>query len=144
MLPYRDSRFVRIILVLFFVLAILYGLYEAQGLLYGPAITLTEETLTSHEAYTSVHGKAERISELRLNGKSISVTESGEFDEPYLLAPGSNRLIFEARDARGRTTRETLDIVYIPSETAPQFPTKPASSTAATTTDMAEWPSAIY
>ena len=86
--------------------------------------------MTSHEAFTSIHGRAERITELRLNGKPISVTENGEFDEPYLLAHGSNRLILEARDARGRKTTKILDIVYIPSGTAlPASPTPTATST---------------
>lgn len=108
----RDSRFIRILLTLFFLLAAGYALYEAQGLLYGPSITIHHVSTSSPTAFTSIKGRAERISELRLNGATISVTENGEFDEPYLLADGSNRLILEARDARGRTTSATLDIVY--------------------------------
>ena len=131
---YRDSRFVRLVLFLFFALALAYGAYEAQGLFYGPAITLSGETMTSHEAFITIHGTVERISELRLNGTTISVTESGEFDAPYLLAPGSNRLIFEARDARNRTTSEVIDIVYLaPPETGTVLasPPTPASTTTA-------------
>ena len=133
MLPYRDSRFIRIVLVLFFMLAIAYAIYEAQGLLYGPVISGPQEVVTSTEAFTLIRGRAERISELRLNGKPISVTEDGEFEEPYLLAAGTNHLILEARDARGRTTIQTLDILYTPKEVTPT-PRVPASSTVATTT----------
>jgi|SRR3989344_34047 len=133
MLPYRDSRFIRIVLVLFFMLAIAYAIYEAQGLLYGPVISVPQEVVTSTEAFTLIRGRAERISELRLNGKPISVTEDGEFEEPYLLAAGTNHLILEARDARGRTTIQTLDILYTPKEVTPT-PRVPASSTVATTT----------
>ncbi len=130
----RDSRFIRIILVLFFFLAIGYALYEARGLLYGPAIHLEEASFTSREQLTTIHGSAERISELRLNGNPINVTEGGEFNESFLLASGSNRLILEARDTRGRTTTKTLDIVYIPSQTAPIPVPTPTSSTKATST----------
>ena len=112
MLPYRDSHVIRIVLGLFFVLLIAYAAYESRGLLYGPVIFVPEETLTAYEPHTLIRGKAERITELRLNGKTISVTESGEFEEPYLLAPGLNRLILEARDARGRRTQKMLDIIY--------------------------------
>ncbi len=130
MLPYRDSRFIRIILTLFFILAIAYAIYEAQGILYGPVIDIPSGTVTVHEAFTSIRGHAERISELRLDGKSINVTESGEFDEPYLLAAGSNRILLEARDAHGRTVTKTLDIIYIPaSGTAVQSPPDTSSST---------------
>ena len=61
--------------------------------------------------------RAERITELKLNGKPISVTENGDFEEPYLLAEGSNHLILEARDARGRTTQKMLEIVYTAKKT---------------------------
>ncbi|MBL8158322.1 hypothetical protein JNK62_02210 [bacterium] len=112
MRPSRDSRFIRLLLTLFFLLAGGYALYEAQGLVYGPSIELEHTATSSDTAFTSIKGHVERISELRLNGNTISVTEDGEFDEPYLLADGSNRIILEARDARGRTTSATLDIVY--------------------------------
>ena len=114
MLPYRDSRFVRIILVLFFLLLLGYALYEAQGILYGPVIDVPSQAITVSDPYTIIKGRAQRITELRLNGKTIPVTENGDFEEPYLLAEGSNRLFLDARDARGRTARKVLDIVYIP------------------------------
>jgi hypothetical protein len=133
----RDSRFIRLVLTLFFLLAGGYALYEAQGLLYGPSISLEHIATSSESAFTSIKGRAERISELRLNGNTISVTESGEFDEPYLLADGSNRIILEARDARGRTTSATVDIVYHEPEGAlplNAIPPSSATSSPATTT----------
>ena len=113
MLPYRDSRIIRIVLALFFVILFAYATYEAQGLFFGPMISVPNEALTVDTPYTVIKGRAERITELRLNGKAIPITENGEFEEPYLLAEGSNHLILEARDARGRTTKKTLDITYI-------------------------------
>jgi hypothetical protein len=134
----RDSRFVRLILIVFFVLAAAYAAYEAQGLLYGPRIYLEKEAFASDTSFVSIKGRAERISELRLNGKTISVRENGEFEEPYLLAVGSNRLIFEARDARGRTTRETLDVVYRapagPASAASEEPPPPSVASSTVTT----------
>ena len=114
MLPYRDSRIIRITLILFFVLLVGYAIYEAQGIFYGPVIDVPSAAITVSDPYTIIKGRAERITELRLNGTTISVTENGEFEEPYLLAEGSNRLFLDARDARGRTARKTIDIVYVP------------------------------
>lgn len=131
----RDSRFIRLILTLFFLLAGGYAIYEAQGLLYGPSISLEHVATSSESAFTSIKGRAERISELRLNGNTISVTESGEFDEPYLLADGSNRIILEARDARGRTTSATVDIVYHePEDVRAPDAALPSSTTSSPTT----------
>mgnify|MGYP001576062873 CR=1 FL=1 len=114
MRPYRDGRFTRIGLILFFIVVILYGLYEAQGLLVGPTIAVSSETITSPEAYVKIEGQAQRIASLSMNGKEISVTEIGEFSEPYLLARGSNRITLEARDKYGRETRKVIEIVYSP------------------------------
>lgn len=134
MRPSRDSRFIRLLLTFFFLLAGGYALYEAQGLLYGPAIILEYAATSSESAFTSIKGRAERISELRLNGNTISVTEDGRFDEPYLLADGSNRILLEARDARGRTTSATLDIVYRAPEGSEMANASHATSSPATST----------
>lgn len=117
MLPSRDSRLIRIVLTLFFILLIGYALYEARGILYGPAINMPEEAIHVTEQSTLIRGRAERITELRLNGKQIPVTESGQFEETFLLAPGSNYFFLEARNARGRIAQKTLVIIYTPPET---------------------------
>lgn len=118
MLPTRDSRLVRILLSVFFILLICYALYEARGILSGPAITVPEDAIHVREQSTVIRGQAKRITELRLNGKQIPVTEGGEFEETFLLAPGSNYFYLEARNARGRTAEETLVIIYTQPETS--------------------------
>lgn len=130
MTPSRDSKPVRIALYLFFALLLAYALYEAWGMLYGPQISIPEETVVVREAYTLISGSAERITELRLNGARIPVTENGEFSEAYLLAPGTNYLILEAFDARGRRTEQTLTILYEapPSSGIPSPTPLPAAS----------------
>lgn len=114
MLRAHDSRAQRFILFGFFFIVILYALYESRGLLQGPQIYVPEETFVSREASVTIRGRAERIIELRLNGQPITVTEEGNFEEQVLLAPGGNRFVLEARDARERGTRQTIDIIYRP------------------------------
>ena len=125
-----ESRFVRIALIAFFILAILYALYEARGALSGPVIDVPNTTVTAENEFITIQGQAERISELRMNGERIPVTEEGLFAEPYVLALGVNYIVLEARDARGRTTTETIKIVYMGEMTSPtKTPSPPASST---------------
>lgn len=112
MTPSRDSHLLRTILITFFLLLLGYAAYEARGILYGPAIEVPHESIVVTDPYAVIRGNAERITELRLNGKPIPVTEEGAFEEPFLLALGTNYLILEARDARGRTTQETITIIY--------------------------------
>jgi uncharacterized protein YfaP (DUF2135 family) len=111
---FRESRLTRIVLLLFFVVLVGYALFEARGLFSGPVINVPQGTMTVAEPSVLIQGTAERITELRLNGAQISVTEDGAFSERYLLVEGSNHLILEARDARGRTTKENLTIMYRP------------------------------
>lgn len=120
MLPQRDSKLVRVGLILFFLLILLYGLYEAQGLLFGPKINVSTEVAIVHDPYVKVEGKAQRIVALSMNGKQIPVTENGEFSEPFLLARGGNRVALVAKDAYGRTTTRTVEIMYVPSDTPQQ------------------------
>lgn len=114
MASHRDSKVIKIVLAIFFICVLIYALYEARGILSGPVVYIPAETLVSNEERVMVRGQAERIVELRMNGKTISVTEEGTFEEPFLLASGTNRIMLDAKDARGRTTSRTLDIVYMP------------------------------
>ena len=131
MLPQRDSKLVRIGLIFFFILIILYGLYEAQGLLFGPKINVSTEVTVVHDPYVKVQGRAQRIVALSMNGKQISVTENGEFSEPFLLAKGGNRVALVAKDAYGRSTSRYVEIMYIPEET-------PDTYKSTTTSDLME------
>lgn len=119
MSPYRESRIFRAILGLFFLALIGYALYEARGILIGPSISVPGDAIVVTEPFTRIRGRAERITEIRLNGKPIPVTENGEFDEPFLLAEGSNHFLLEAIDARGRNARKTLILIYRPRESSP-------------------------
>lgn len=132
----QESRIIRTTLILFFIVLVGYAIYEAQGILYGPQITLSVSSGTVQEQLFTIRGTAVRITELRLNGSPIPVTEQGAFEETYLLAPGSNHIILEAQDARGRHTKETLDVQFtgsnptVTSQPTSTPPTTTASSTA--------------
>ncbi len=114
MLPYRDSRLTTIVLVAFFLLVLGYAFFEARGILFGPSIQVPDEPTEVHEELITIRGQAERISALSMNGKEIQVTETGAFEEPYLLARGLNRIVLDAEDKYGRRTQEVIEIVYTP------------------------------
>ena len=118
MLPYRDSRIARIALIVFFILFLGYGYFEAQAVLFGPRIITPSSVIVAHEAFTTIQGQAQNIAELRMNGAAVSVTEDGTFNEPYVLAPGENRIILDAKDKYGRARRHIIEIVYVPEESS--------------------------
>ncbi len=137
MLPYRDSRLVQIALVIFFLAVVAYAYFEVRGLLYGPQITLESSMSTVHERYVLISGRADRIASLSVDGAPVSVTRDGSFEVPYLLAPGINQIMFDAKDSYGNTTSKTVEIVYVPSADSPDpfaAALAPATSTKSTTT----------
>ncbi len=133
MLPHRDSRVTKIALIVFFILIIGYGYYEARGLLFGPVITITSGVTMVYEPAVTIRGKAERITALSMNGKQISVTEDGIFNEPFILAPGNNHITLDAIDKYGRTRRKVIEIVYAP--VINQTPTTPTGTSTLEKTD---------
>ena len=136
MLPYRDSRFVKITLIFFFLFLVGYGYYEAQAMLFGPRISVPSDSIVVHDAFTLIRGRATNISELRLNGATVSVTEDGVFEEPYLLMKGENRVVLDATDKYGRTTQKSIEIIYVADDNEPVSPSA-GTSPEASTTNMA-------
>ena len=138
MLPYRDSRLVKIALVVFFLIVLGYAYYEAQGILFGPTITVASAVQTVHEPLVSIQGQASHISSLSMNGTPISVTENGTFDEPYALAPGYNRVVLDAKDKYGRSRQEAIEIIYIPNATSSMRVASSTTSEASSTPAVAQ------
>ena len=139
MLPYRDSRPTRILLVIFALIILGYAYYEARGLLFGPMISISSQTASTVETpYVLIQGQTNHIASLKVDGEPISVTETGAFAEPYVLAPGVNRIVFDAVDKYGNATQKVIEIVYAPSATSsagigiiPQASSTQSSSSAA-------------
>lgn len=131
---FREHRLAKIGLIIFFLLLIAYAYYEARAVIYGPQIQVPSETIMVREPYTEIRGQASYISELRLNGGMIHVTEDGKFAEELLLAPGENRLVFDAKDKFGRETQEVVIVFYKPTNDPSPPPVPAATSTEDVTT----------
>lgn len=137
MLPYRDSRLTYIALGIFFLIVLCYAYFEARGLLFGPSIIISSNSTEVDEPFVTIQGHADRIASLSMNGKTIPVTETGEFEEPYLLSLGYNRIVFDASDKYGRTRRQAIEIVYTPKpnseQASPAISTPPTDDSASPT-----------
>ena len=142
MLPYRDSRFTVIALIVFFVIAIGYAFFEARGLLFGPTIDVPAGQTVVHDPYVVIQGSAQRISSLTMNGAQIQVTEAGAFSQPYLLASGYNRIVLDAKDQYGRTRERVIEIMYIPTSTPPATGSGTDSTTSTSSPQATTSPSA--
>lgn len=98
----------------FFLASLLYGLYSARALVAGPRIYLLtpRDGDVVSEALVPVEGRAEHISRIALNGRTIFLDDGGVFKEKLLLAYGYNILTIRAYDRFGREEVETLHITY--------------------------------
>lgn len=138
MLPY-SFRFSRIVLFAFFLFAVLYGLFEAQGILLGPRIEIDDLPVHTTTDFVHIQGTATHIASISMNGAEIPVTATGAFDEPYLLGPGENTVEFVAKDKYGNITTKTV-ILYYDASTSPATraippgEASPSSTTTASTT----------
>lgn len=112
MYGHRDGRFTRIALSLFFVCILGYAAYEAQAMLLGPVVTTLPQPEVLNKAFVTIRGQADHIASLSMNGKPIAVTEEGAFEEPYVLMPGLNYIVFDAVDKYGRARQKVLEMVY--------------------------------
>lgn len=100
---------------LFVLLVIGYSGLKLKDLLTGPKIIVNSPSdgQTIKKSFVTVQGKAERISQLYLNGKKIFTDEQGNFNEPYLLASGYNLLEIIANDQFGRQITKKLQLTTI-------------------------------
>ncbi|MBI2610567.1 hypothetical protein HYW60_01355 [Candidatus Kaiserbacteria bacterium] len=128
MLPYHDSRLTRIVLIAFFLTLAAYAAYEIRGLMSGPVIEIENRVMEVSEPFITIEGHAGRIATLSMNGQTIPVTEEGDFAEGYVLAPGYNHIVLEARDRYGNSATREIEIIYTPSTSSGQAPTSSPSA----------------
>jgi hypothetical protein len=93
-------------------LVIAYALFQARHLISGPIIKLLDPIPSTVATSTIlVHGTAENIVSLSLDGRPIFTTDSGEFHETVTLPIGYTILTIEAVDRYGAHTRLLRNVV---------------------------------
>ncbi len=111
----KNKLCLKHILVALIVLLIAgYSCLKFKNYMAGPNITLYSpaDGASLSKELVSIEGKAERISEIYLNGRKIYTDEEGNFNESLLLANGFNLFEIRAEDQFGRETVKKLQVVY--------------------------------
>jgi len=94
------------------VLIIAYALFQARHLISGPIIRLIDPIPSTIATSTIlVHGTAENIVSLSLDGRPMFTTDSGEFHETVTLPIGYTILTIEAVDRYGAHSRLLRNVV---------------------------------
>lgn len=91
----------------------LYALSRSLNYIHGPQIEIFQPLNGSAISSTTatIIGKALRINSLSLNGKTVFIDESGNFQETILIFPGVNMITLTAKDQFGRTVNNQLELV---------------------------------
>ena len=66
----------------------------------------------SESNFTSVKGRTEKESELFINDQPVSVDDNGEFETTLKLSPGVNNLNVFVKNSLGKTTQQTVSVIY--------------------------------
>ncbi len=123
--------------VLFLISFIIYTGFEAQKIIYGPRISISEpqdeETFYQNGAI-KVIGTAKNISFITLDGRQIFTDQNGNFEEDFVLQPGYNIITLTAKDRYGKEITKVLHLDLVQAQTASTTELV-ASSTLATTTN---------
>ena len=98
----------------------------------GPSITINEPT--DYEAFSTstvtIAGIADRIEDISLDGRPITIDDTGKFSETILLMPGYNIETMVAHDRFGHSTQKRLELVYLaPKSNKPTTTFAPVIST---------------
>lgn len=101
------------ILLAFLVLS--YVIFQARFFIAGPQVVLTGElSIIQNERSVTLEGNAQNITEITLNGRTISTDESGTFQESVVLENGYTIVSIQAKDRYGRETVLEREFVYAP------------------------------
>jgi hypothetical protein len=100
--------------IAFFVLLIVYALFQARFLILGPIVTINKpengELVT--ENVIIVEGRAQNIAYISMNGRPIFIDSKGNWSEKYVISEGLNIITIEAKDRFGRQTEKEVRVVY--------------------------------
>ncbi len=102
------------IFILIFCVVIGYAIFATHDFILGPSLIITEPLNGSSFTISSIHikGVVERIRDISLNGRSITMDDKGNFNETVLLAPGYNIFTFIVKDKFGRNKEYRLEYIY--------------------------------
>lgn len=110
-----DKRHFYYIKIPFFLLIAVFVVSRFYPLLSKVPIRISsiENGSSINEGIVNVSGRAKKATNLYINGKNVSVTKAGEFEEPIALPAGYNIVTVEAKDKFGKLSSKTIEIKII-------------------------------
>lgn len=114
----RDAKKVLTLtaLSLFFGIIVIYAIFGAKDVIIG--IKIRDVSIKDGQVYTEgllpVSGIAKNALKLTLNGREISIDQSGKWQETIALSPGYNLVSITAWDKFGNQDQKIYKLTYSP------------------------------
>ena len=99
---------------IFFILMMGYAVFVSKDLLFGVKIKgiSLEDGATYTENVQKITGNARNAIHLTLNGREISISQAGDFEETIALLSGYNIVNIRAEDKFGYVDEENYKLIY--------------------------------
>jgi hypothetical protein len=111
----KNKRQLKYLLIGLAILTLVgYSLYQAQKLIQGPEIIITnpQNGSTVSQSLIEIIGETKNLNRLQLNDRDILKDETGHFSEKVLLSYGYNSLRLDGWDKFGRKNEKIIEIIY--------------------------------
>ena len=111
-----KKTFKIISLSVFFLFIIIFALFRSKDLIFGVKIRNVNivDGARVTESVLEVKGNAKNGTFVALNGREISVDETGNFDETIALLSGYNIVEIKAKDKFDYIDEKNYKIIYLP------------------------------
>lgn len=101
-------------LLVFFILILSYAFYRSHDLIYG--VKIKNVNISDGETFTDpvlhLTGNAKNAVNLTLNGREITIDQSGNFNETIALLLGYNIVDIKAKDKFGYNDEKIYKLIY--------------------------------
>ncbi|MDB5253941.1 MAG: seg [Parcubacteria group bacterium] len=96
----------------FFLLIILYSLFQGRFIILGPNIQIdSPQNGQRVETLVTIQGHADNISFISLNDRPIFIDKNGDFSEKWIAPKGVSIITMRARDRFGREKEKQVQVV---------------------------------
>jgi hypothetical protein len=98
---------------LFFFFIMIFALSNTRLLSRGVYLSINgiEDGMIYTQSVLNVVGNAKRSAHLTVNGREVTINQSGEFSDTLVLLPGYNIIRISAEDKFGKKTEQIFEVI---------------------------------
>jgi len=111
----QGAMFRLTIIIMMVLTVVIYAVFNSRLLIKGPSVELFDiynGQRFSGDGFVEIKGKADNISSLKMNGRTIYIDENHIFSEKILLTNTINPIEIYAQDKFGKSTTKSITLIY--------------------------------